>query len=70
MRLANAFVEPFKNFVSTARTCYSSKGAIEIRELSQRDREIARSIYKAGHHTTLQHAHFQFILNHVSRQFI
>ena len=34
-----------------------------------RDR-IARSIFEAGHHTTLQHAHFQFALSGVSRQFL
>jgi thymidylate synthase ThyX len=33
----------------------------------QRDR-IARSVYLAGHHTTLQHSHFQFALENVSRQ--
>lgn len=70
VRLVNAFSEPFKNVVSTARTCYSSKGIIAVEELSERDKEISRSIYKAGHHTTLQHGHFQFTLNHVSRQFI
>jgi thymidylate synthase ThyX len=35
----------------------------------QRD-AIADSIYKAGHHTTLQHSSFQFTLENVSRQFI
>lgn len=70
VRLVKAFVEPFKNFVATARTCYSNKGIIEIDELTDRDRQIAHSIYKAGHHTTLQHAHFQFALNRVSRHFI
>ena len=31
---------------------------------------IARSIYEAGHHTTFQHAHFQFAMENVSRQFL
>ncbi len=70
VQLTKAFAQPFKNFVSTARTCYSSKGIIDIDELSKRDQEIARSIYQAGHHTTLQHAHFQFALSNVSRFFI
>lgn len=70
VRLAKAFAAPFKNFISTARTCYSSKGIITVDELSERDQEIARSIYQAGHHTTLQHAHFQFTLSNVSRYFI
>ena len=34
-----------------------------------RDR-IARSTYEAGHHTTLQHASFQFVLERVSRHFL
>jgi thymidylate synthase ThyX len=32
--------------------------------------KIAESIYKAGHHTTIQHATFQFVLEGVSRQFL
>src|SRR5207248_9363758 len=36
----------------------------------QRRDAIAQSIYKAGHHTTIQHATFQFVLDKVSRQFI
>ena len=31
---------------------------------------LAKSIYAAGHHTTFQHAHFQFALENVSRQFL
>src|SRR5271170_371106 len=81
--LVNSFVQPFDNAVATARTCYSSKGVItagqvagegldgekQQERLQKRD-DLARSIYKAGHHTTLQHAHFQFSLENVSRQFI
>jgi thymidylate synthase ThyX len=81
--LVNAFHKPFDNAVATARTCYSSKGIITTEQvagsglegvakedrLKKRD-DLAKSIYKAGHHTTLQHAHFQFALENVSRQFI
>src|SRR5262249_46836138 len=53
--------------------CYSGKGITSeddvARNPEQRDR-IARSTYAAGHHTTLQHAHFQFALSNVSRQFL
>jgi len=83
VKLINAFARPFENAVATARTCYSGKGIIWPEEVSgdgepddkrqkrveQRDR-IARSTYEAGHHTTLQHAHFQFTLENVSRQFL
>ncbi len=75
VRLENAFREPFNNAIATARTCYSSKVIYDEdvdrdeKARAMRDR-IADSIYKAGHHTTLQHATFQFVLERVSRQFI
>ncbi len=84
VRLVNAFSRPYENAVATARTCYSSRGIVPVSDVSgaadlpeekrarkaeQRDR-IAKSIYQAGHHTTLQHAHFQFALEGVSRQFL
>ena len=81
--LINTFTKPFDNAVATARTCYSSKGIITAEQVGgegldeekreerhQKRDDLARSIYKAGHHTTLQHAHFQFALENVSRQFI
>ena len=81
--LINAFAKPFDNAVATARTCYSSKGIITAEQVAgegldeekkeerrQKRDDLALSIYKAGHHTTLQHAHFQFALENVSRQFI
>lgn len=75
VKLENYFKDAFDNAVATARTCYSSRVITsddvdkddKSREL--RDR-IAESIYKAGHHTTIQHATFQFILDKVSRQCI
>ncbi|MBI3805847.1 MAG: FAD-dependent thymidylate synthase [Nitrospirae bacterium] len=68
--LEKAFMQPFKNFVATAKTCYSSKGVIREKDLGEGYDLLAQSIYQAGHHTTLQHAHFQFSLTNVSRQFI
>jgi thymidylate synthase ThyX len=68
--LEKAFVRPFKNFVATAKTCYSGKGVIRDEDLIEGYDLLAQSIYQAGHHTTLQHAHFQFTLTNVSRQFI
>jgi thymidylate synthase ThyX len=68
--LAKTFTTPFDNAVATARTCYSSRVITDEdvrKNLPLRDR-IAESTYKAGHHTTLQHAHFEFILDGVSRQ--
>jgi flavin-dependent thymidylate synthase len=72
VRLTKAFSTPYQNIVATARTCYSSKGIIEDSQVGDQQRfaPLARSIYEAGHHTTFQHAHFQFSLENVSRQFI
>ncbi len=75
VRLVNAFSQPFNNAVAAARTCYSSKVVYpedvdkDDKSRAQRD-AIAASTYQAGHHTTIQHATFQFVLENVSRQFI
>ena len=75
VRLENYFHEPYNLAIATARTCYSSKVISsedvgrDDKSREQRDR-IAESIYKAGHHTTIQHPTFQFVLEKVSRQFI
>jgi thymidylate synthase ThyX len=61
--------------VATARTCYNSRiiTSAEVRKDEKaralRDR-IAQETYFAGHHTTLQHATFQFAVENVSRQAI
>jgi thymidylate synthase ThyX len=82
--LTNAFAHPFDNVVATARTCYSAGGIVhdeqilggpdlglpERAERARRRDALARDLYQAGHHTTLQHAHFQFALSNVSRQLI
>ena len=68
--LTKAFAEPFRNAIATARTCYSGKGIVTDEQVGAGYDALARSIYQAGHHTTLQHAHFQFALSNVSRQFI
>ncbi len=84
VRLVNRFDRPFDNAVATARTCYSANGVVTAetvggdrfadperrqRAVERRD-ALARDIFSAGHHTTFQHAHFQFALSNVSRQFI
>lgn len=83
VRLVNRFERGFDNAVATARTCYSARGIVSPEEVAglglsaeeaERRRErrdaLARDIYRAGHHTTFQHAHFQFALSRVSRQFL
>jgi thymidylate synthase ThyX len=82
--ITNAFARPFDNVVAAARTCYSGAGIVredqvtgdllappeERAEKERRRDALARDLYQAGHHTTLQHAHFQFALSNVSRQVI
>jgi flavin-dependent thymidylate synthase len=84
VRLVAAFPRPLDNAVATARTCYSSSGIVwpedvhpaslptgDLRNaaLERRDR-LARDLYRSGHHTTFGHAHFQFVIEGVSRQCI
>ena len=83
VQLVNSFTRPFDNAVATARTCYSGKGVVTVEQvgadkesdpqkkaekLFRRD-ELATALYQAGHHTVFQHAHFQFALANISRQF-
>jgi thymidylate synthase ThyX len=72
VRLTKAFSTPYRNVVATARTCYSSRGIVDDAQVGEPDKftPLVQSIYEAGHHTTFQHAHFQFSLENVSRQFI
>jgi len=73
--LVNAFRDPYNTVVAAARTCYSKRivlpADVDKDDASRalRDR-IYASIYEAGHHTTIQHPTFQFVLAKVSRQFI
>ncbi len=71
--VVNIFRTPYNNAVATARTCYSGRGIIFPEQVAERpdvrDR-IAQSIYRAGHHTTFQHAHIQFAIENVSRHFV
>lgn len=84
VKLVNISEHAFDNFVATARTCYSPRGIVEVEDVAgpagaepselekrrQRKQGLAQSLYKAGHHTTLQHAHAQFALDRVSRHVI
>ncbi len=71
MFLEKAFTTPFKNVIATARTCYSGKGIVRDADVDlDRFIPLAKSIFEAGHHTTFQHAQFQFRLSNISRQFI
>jgi len=68
--LRTAPTTPYDGAIAAARTCYSPRviGAGEVTE-SQRD-SIGALTFDAGHHTVYQHAHFEFGLENISRQFV
>src|SRR5947207_6249710 len=68
--LRNAWSRPYDGAIAAARTCYSPRvvGPEEVTP-SQRD-SIGPLTFEAGHHTVYQHAHFEFGLENVSRQFV
>jgi flavin-dependent thymidylate synthase len=70
VKLTRSFQQPFANVVETARTCYSAKGVVEGQEMGPRWEALAQDLYRAGHHTTFQHATFQFAITGVSRQLL
>ncbi|NOZ79683.1 MAG: FAD-dependent thymidylate synthase, partial [Acidobacteria bacterium] len=78
--LASATGKPFDNIVAAARSCYSSSivtarmaagegltDPARAHAIQARRDAIASSVYLAGHHTTLQHAAFHFIIEGISR---
>lgn len=70
VELVRSFSEPFSTILTAARTCYSGKGPIRDEDLKPGNAALAEELYEAGHHTTIQHAHFLFIIDKVSRQFL
>ena len=68
--LRTAPMTPFDGAIAAARTCYSPRviGTAEVTD-SQRD-TIGALTFDAGHHTVYQHAHFEFGLENISRQFV
>jgi thymidylate synthase ThyX len=68
--LRTAPTTPYDGAIAAARTCYSPRviGAHEVTE-KQRD-SIGRLTFDGGHHTVYQHAHFEFGLENISRQFV
>jgi thymidylate synthase ThyX len=68
--LRNAFSRPFDSAIAAARTCYSSR-LITADEITDKQRlNIGAATFYSGHHTVYQHAHFEFGLENVSRQFV
>lgn len=68
--LRNAPAHPFDSAIAAARTCYSSR-LITPDEITDKQRlNIGAATFYSGHHTVFQHAHFEFGLENVSRQFV
>jgi thymidylate synthase ThyX len=68
--LRNAWARPYDGAIAAARTCYSPR-VIGPEEVTAGQREsIGPLTFEAGHHTVYQHAHFEFGLENVSRQFV
>ena len=68
--LRNAFAHPFDSAIAAARTCYSPR-VIEPQEITDKQRvNISAATFYGGHHTVYQHAHFEFGLENISRQFV
>jgi thymidylate synthase ThyX len=68
--LRNAFAHPLDSAIAAARTCYSSR-LIGPEEITEKQRvNIGAATFYGGHHTVFQHAHFEFGLENISRQFV
>ncbi len=61
----------FSTIVAAARTCYSSNLIFPKEVVGWSGSEsLAKSTFKAGHHTLLEHCYLEFALEGVSRQLI
>src|SRR4029077_16830095 len=68
--LRNSFVHPYDSAIAAARTCYAPR-LISPDEITEKQRTtIGAATFYAGHPPVYQHAHFEFGLENVSRQFV
>src|SRR5437667_9094238 len=68
--IRNAFANPFDSAIAAARTCYAPR-LIGPEEVTAKQRlNIGAATFFSGHHTVYQHAHFEFGLENISRQFV
>jgi len=68
--LRSAPQAPYDGAIAAARTCYSPR-VIAREEVTEKHRDsIGPLTFEGGHHTVFQHAHFEFGLENVSRQFV
>jgi thymidylate synthase ThyX len=68
--LRNAPGVPYDGAIAAARTCYSPR-VIAPAEITEKQRNsIGPLTFDGGHHTVFQHAHFEFGMENISRQFV
>src|SRR5258708_7807157 len=68
--LRNACAPPFDSTPPAARTSYPPR-LIGPEEINDKHRlNIGAATFFSGHHTVYQHAHFEFGLENISRQFV
>src|SRR5271156_3810219 len=68
--LRNYFAHPFDSDIAAARTCYASHLNTPDEITDKQRLNIGAATFYSGHHTVFQHAHFEFGLENVSRQFV
>src|SRR5499425_1938930 len=68
--LRNTFSHVYDSAIAAARTCYAPR-LIGHEEITDKQRtNIGAATFFSGHHTVYQHAHFEFGLENISRQFV
>lgn len=68
--LRSAPTVPYDGAIAAARTCYSPR-VIGTTEVTDKQRSsIGPLTFDGGHHTVYQHAHFEFGMENISRQFV
>ena len=68
--LRSWFSQPYDSAIAAARTCYAAR-LISPADITDKQRlTIGAATFYAGHHTVFQHAHFEFGLENISRQFV
>ncbi|MGH9862439.1 MAG: FAD-dependent thymidylate synthase, partial [Candidatus Acidiferrales bacterium] len=68
--LRNYFSQPYDSAIAAARTCYSSTLVTPDQITDKQRLTIGAATFEGGHHTVYQHAHFEFGLENISRQFV
>ncbi len=68
----NSLYKPTDIAVGSARSCYFGKRIVTPESAANWDKknDLLNSIFKAGHHTTLMHYHFTFLIEGISRLLI